>query len=85
MAQRGPGALPVHGAPLFSLRGSTKSSPERKECAATHAHGHLGEAFIDWVDAGMTDDMVGEDILNEGGRPLEWLLSRLARCSDIMP
>jgi hypothetical protein len=50
-----------------------------------HSPGHLREAFGEWVEDGMRDELVGEDIFYEGPRPIRWLLGQLWHCSDIMP
>lgn len=50
-----------------------------------HAPGHLRDVFVEWVEAGMPDGLVGEDVFYEGPRPTRWLLGQLWHCSDIMP
>lgn len=50
-----------------------------------HAPGHLREAFGDWVELGMENDMVGEDVFFDGPKPVNWLLGQLWNCTDIMP
>jgi len=50
-----------------------------------HAPEQLRRAFCDWVEAGMRDDEVGAELLDDGPKPLKWVLGQLHNCSDSLP
>ncbi len=49
-----------------------------------HAPGHLRDAFVAWVEGGVTAETVTVGY-EEAVRPIAWLFGQLWNCRDIMP